>query len=436
MSTQTEEIAPAERVVVSNGHSFRRTTWNGISVVQEIDSGYYSANNVCRENGKRFEKILSKNYWRDYVAALNRHLANQRSTHRPQTGPVDMPNAAIEIPDVSPEFRGTYVHPYALHFLCEHVNYEYAIKVSELMNLINERNQLTHQTLEQTIENYKTEIEALKSKNESKNHSLNELEAELVARAIKIDELESEIHDLTTPIDTRFAPPTAYAKPVGNDYFQLKVSASILGPNVPTLRRESFIGAIACVQQAKQELKKRKLLVKYEGSNVISRENLEETFDILHQIKARQTIAPVIDRNEWLDEQIAYYRSRRQTAQAEGKLFELEYIRQHEELTPWDLVPKEIKNQLNEFTKDTGIDAVVIDEKEAVRDIVQLKYKRPSKNGERYNLRMKELVSFVSKCEQERYQHLHKRLVLKGCILGPRIRKTLEALHIDIEIIE
>ena len=289
----------------------------------------------------------------------------------------------------------------------------------------------------------------MKAKNESKSHSLDELEAELVSRAIKIDELESEIEDLTTPIDRRTAPPTAYARPIANDYFQLKYSASILGPNTVTLRRESFIGADDCVKQTKEELKKRNLLINVNGNNVIERDYLDEVFDILYRFKERVKTG-IEARNEWLDREIEQLRQLPSTTQRKGKIFELEYIRQHEELTPWALVPISIKNELNEMIKDTGIDAVIlsdnlsertvasragIDDSNRLRitKIVQIKYKQlSSAQTVQSRLRANELITFISKSQQPRYQSVDRLLVTKNYVVGPRIRKLLNLNKIEV----
>lgn len=42
------------------------------------------------------------------------------------------------------EFRGTYIHPKLVHFVCEYVSIDYAFKVAELMDSINDA---THQRL-------------------------------------------------------------------------------------------------------------------------------------------------------------------------------------------------------------------------------------------------------------------------------------------------
>ena len=49
------------------------------------------------------------------------------------------------------EVQGYYIHPDLFHDVCYWANKPYAVKVSRLMNLINERNRLLNQTLEKSL---------------------------------------------------------------------------------------------------------------------------------------------------------------------------------------------------------------------------------------------------------------------------------------------
>lgn len=116
-------------------------------MIREKKSGYYYANGMCRLNGKEFEKISSKAYWKRYIAKLE---------CRPRLGGA---KATITLLDVSNEFRGTYIHELAVNFLCMRINVDYAIDVSILMNLINENNKFKGTTLQETIQAYEKENE-------------------------------------------------------------------------------------------------------------------------------------------------------------------------------------------------------------------------------------------------------------------------------------
>lgn len=81
---------------------------------------------MCSDNGKQFRHIVTKKYWNEYIEALRR----SSGSNIPDT-------LIIEITNVQNEFRCQYIHPELVNYLCIHIDYNYAIKVSRLMNLLN-----------------------------------------------------------------------------------------------------------------------------------------------------------------------------------------------------------------------------------------------------------------------------------------------------------
>lgn len=154
---------------VLNDHTFRKTTWNGISVIQDMTTGYYNFVSACKENHKRF------NNWRRNKRT-ERYL---RVVHEIYGLEIEFTDAGIPASgllyriDVSgkdlangyAELQGYYIHPNLFHDVCCWANKPYAVKVSRPMNLINERNRLLNQTLEQTIHQLQDEIAKLKQEN-------------------------------------------------------------------------------------------------------------------------------------------------------------------------------------------------------------------------------------------------------------------------------
>ena len=136
-------------VITYNGEVFTRTDYNGISVLVDQD-GYYNGSKICKDNGTRYRDISKQQYWKDYIDALERlginipdPLTRDRST---------LPN----------EIRGTYIHPKLVNYLCIHVNLDYAVKVGELMDLINEQIHLKCSSLEEEIHSVREKIKKLK----------------------------------------------------------------------------------------------------------------------------------------------------------------------------------------------------------------------------------------------------------------------------------
>ena len=59
-----EVLVPSNsNLINSNGHQFIQTTWNGISVIRDTETGYYYANKMARDNGKQIKNlIVTKDY--------------------------------------------------------------------------------------------------------------------------------------------------------------------------------------------------------------------------------------------------------------------------------------------------------------------------------------------------------------------------------------
>ena len=62
----------------------------------------------------------------------------------------------------SREVQGVYIHPKLVNYLCIHVDIDYAIKVGEIMDLINERIHLQMITIEEEKQELQEEVDKLK----------------------------------------------------------------------------------------------------------------------------------------------------------------------------------------------------------------------------------------------------------------------------------
>ena len=168
-----ENKSITKEIVVSKGHEFERTFFYDISVIKHIKTGFYSANFICKSNRKKFKNIKRNQYWVEYCDKLKKYLNNSIGSQMSQYN-LDGNNVIFfELLTVSKEFKGTYIHPLLLNFLCEHVDYEYAIKVSHLMLLINEESKLRNITLEDKIIEIEESVELLKNENKIQNNMIN-----------------------------------------------------------------------------------------------------------------------------------------------------------------------------------------------------------------------------------------------------------------------
>ena len=139
-------------MIESNGMVFTRTDYNGISVLVD-EQGYYNASKICSDNGTKFTFISRTQYWTDYIVELEGgcYLSTAESV--------------IEYSDkdgYGNDVKGTYIHPKLVNWLCMHLDYKYAIKVGEIMDLINERIHIQMISLEEEIQNLQEENKQLK----------------------------------------------------------------------------------------------------------------------------------------------------------------------------------------------------------------------------------------------------------------------------------
>lgn len=137
--------------IVSNGETFTKTDYNGISVI--IDSnGYYNASKICKDNKTQYTNISRNKYWSEYLSKISRLLR------------IEETQLSVEKLDFSNDVKGIYIHPKLVNWLCEHINLDYAILVGEIMDLMNERIHLNNSNLEEEIEKLKKENKELKKR--------------------------------------------------------------------------------------------------------------------------------------------------------------------------------------------------------------------------------------------------------------------------------
>lgn len=125
---------------------FETKTYNGISVIFEINSGYFNASQMCSSNGKS---------WRDYKRTKT-YINKMKAFEKIQGAGITAPSMIAKI-GVIPQFQGEYLHPLLIHFVAEWISDEYAFKVAELMDSINDsiHKQLEKQSLPDTPDNSK-----------------------------------------------------------------------------------------------------------------------------------------------------------------------------------------------------------------------------------------------------------------------------------------
>lgn len=143
-TTQTNQQQPK--------YNFEKRTYNGISVKFETNTGYFNATQMCSDNHKKWRNYKITKCWTNKVDAFNRIYGEKSCALIRADGKI-----SFEPENVANEWRGEYVHPKLVHFVAEWCSDDYAFKVAELMDSINDK---VHQQLQQlnkpdTVENAK-----------------------------------------------------------------------------------------------------------------------------------------------------------------------------------------------------------------------------------------------------------------------------------------
>ena len=131
--------------IISNGETFKLTTYNGISVMIDLN-GFYNASKICSDNQKRFNDISGSKYWNEYLDEISSVLKIENR---------ELIVNKLNTDGYSKEVQGIYIHPKLVNYLCIHVNYKYAILVGEIMDLYNQKILENNSTLENEIKDLK-----------------------------------------------------------------------------------------------------------------------------------------------------------------------------------------------------------------------------------------------------------------------------------------
>ena len=168
-----------------NSRVFVKTSYLDIEVLVDKETGYYYAQKICDDNGKRLEHLLENN---DYK------LMKQAVTSTTGIPVVDL---EITFPGMPVGYRSKCVHPLLVNYIAEWANKAYAVKVAQLMNVLTERLKLENRTLHDEIESEKRLVDDLKSDNDSLMKKVNQLHKDNELLHKDNEDLKAMIEDLT-----------------------------------------------------------------------------------------------------------------------------------------------------------------------------------------------------------------------------------------------
>lgn len=430
-----------DEAFIFRGRRFRKTTYNGISIIQDIESGYYNVGKMCRDNGKKLHNWFQI----DGVSDLLNMAGNELDLD------IDFPEVQNWTPgkyigfkvksggkiDISNLIQGTYLHPELVHFPAEYCNLQYAWKVKSIMNAINEENNsklnaLVH-SLQTENRNLRGRISHVLTENTKLKQENSQLEDEVLVQTLDKEfisydnsKLQLQVHDLTTP-KNKLIPTYLYAKKYG-DYFHLKykqINPHLIKGNIKQL---SMINAKDVKIDFMYYGKKLNLLENIGGKWLCRMSDIDLIFEILDKLKDNTfDLNEYQDTNVLIHEELTKLKALPKTPQRNGKIFELEYC-SNRNLTPWEFIPSSVLNRYHEIHLDTGIDFVQISNGN-INGIGQVKVKAGS------YLNRSDIETFTSKCQDKNFQSMKKSIILKNTKIGKKLKAYLNELGVDIIMI-
>jgi FtsZ-binding cell division protein ZapB len=138
-----------------NNETFIDSSYNGISLLRHEEDGYINASRLCRERGKEFTKFIRLKEWNEIIAIFDK----TPSRHIWQA-PIYQLSSEYTV-----ETRGYYIHPKLTNFVAYWCDIEYAFKVAEIMDLIDEEGKQKNQSIDDKISEMQKENEELKQIN-------------------------------------------------------------------------------------------------------------------------------------------------------------------------------------------------------------------------------------------------------------------------------
>ena len=167
-----------------------------------------------------------------------------------------------------------------------------------------------------------------------------------------------------------------------------------------------------------------KLTVSVGGKWLCKLEDLDKVFEIVNEIKQKTfNKYKYDDTNELIANEIAKIEAAGVNQKTRGKLFELQYAKEHD-LLPWRLLPSNIIQEYNENANDTGIDLVKVAD-----GVITEMYQVKCRNGG--YLTVNDIATFITKCGDSKYANCRKILVLKNCKISKKLRKQLADVEIE-----
>jgi len=208
-----QEVNAVEKSpIISNGEDFTEGEYNGIKVLKRKSDGFINATKMCNQFGKNFRKIFQNDSFHEYFEEFSLEYA--KNTTRQDYG-----GFIYELgKGYAKAVAGTYVDKRMINYIAIWASPKYAVKVGIIMDALDEKNQLTNQTLEDTIKQLQSELNELRIKNQQQAEVITEQTSTIEEQ--KVDIFEN--HNRANEYNNNFL--YIVSDPENKEYFKISVN--------------------------------------------------------------------------------------------------------------------------------------------------------------------------------------------------------------------
>ncbi|KAA6399226.1 MAG: hypothetical protein EZS28_005244 [Streblomastix strix] len=130
-------------VIEDSQQTFIKTSYSGIEIIVRKSDGYVNATKMVvtlkKSERSRIESLFKSKNWIDFFDYFKQEIAKDSSAK------ILAVDYYEQINKYSVDYRGWYVHPKLINYIAFWASPKYAYTVTQIMDKINERIQLSHQ---------------------------------------------------------------------------------------------------------------------------------------------------------------------------------------------------------------------------------------------------------------------------------------------------
>ena len=184
--------------LISNGEKFIKSTYNGVSVIVD-ENGYYNASKICRDNKTKFMYWKKNDRTKKILQIYSKKLGKSIEMGGLHLHTTELPLILNKNICYNNETRGFYIHFKLVNDICNWCNLEYAIKINDIMDMIDEESKLRNITIENKMEEMRDVINSLKNEIEENKLIINDLQTQINNNCVrtKINTRYLRIYDIT-----------------------------------------------------------------------------------------------------------------------------------------------------------------------------------------------------------------------------------------------